>query len=209
MNETRYLISEAAKVTQVEAHVLRYWEEELGLAINRNEMGHRYYTEKDIRIFQNIKELKKKGLQLRAIRRIIHEEDEIPVSKRQEAAAGVIGAAKESKEAECSSDEVIVKSRGERIPDVQKSVKAKTREQRFGEIMERIIYNVEKGEPKESRYRRLDEAIRQHQQSRKLVAATEENAKRKHKRKNRRADRKKTETDKEQIGKDEKQIRNG
>ena len=29
MNETRYLISEAAKLVQVESHVLRYWEEEL------------------------------------------------------------------------------------------------------------------------------------------------------------------------------------
>ncbi|NCC44906.1 MAG: MerR family transcriptional regulator, partial [Clostridia bacterium] len=73
MNETRYLISEASKVTQVDAHVLRYWEDELGLAINRNEMGHRYYTEKDIQVFQNIKELKKQGLQLKAIRRMLHQ----------------------------------------------------------------------------------------------------------------------------------------
>ena len=38
-----YLIKEAAKLVEVEAHVLRYWEEELGLKIKRNEMGHRYY----------------------------------------------------------------------------------------------------------------------------------------------------------------------
>ena len=38
MNDTRYMISETAKITQVEPHVLRYWEEELGLAIKRNEM---------------------------------------------------------------------------------------------------------------------------------------------------------------------------
>ena len=44
MKETRYLISETAKLVQVEPHVLRYWEEELGLSIKRNEMGHRYYT---------------------------------------------------------------------------------------------------------------------------------------------------------------------
>ena len=68
MNDTRYMISETAKITQVEPHVLRYWEEELGLAIKRNEMGHRYYTEKDIQTFMDIKELKKKGMQLRAIR---------------------------------------------------------------------------------------------------------------------------------------------
>ncbi len=76
MSETRYLISEAARITQVEAHVLRYWEEELGLSIGRNKMGHRYYTDKDIRTFMNIKELKKKGLQLRAIREIISGQQE-------------------------------------------------------------------------------------------------------------------------------------
>lgn len=76
MSETRYLISEAARITQVEAHVLRYWEEELGLSIGRNKMGHRYYTDKDIRTFMNIKELKKKGLQLRAIREIISGQEE-------------------------------------------------------------------------------------------------------------------------------------
>ena len=59
MKETRYLISETAKLVQVEPHVLRYWEEELGLSIKRNEMGHRYYTDKDLEIFQKIKELKK------------------------------------------------------------------------------------------------------------------------------------------------------
>ena len=34
--EKIYLISDAAKQVQVETHVLRYWEEELGLPIKRN-----------------------------------------------------------------------------------------------------------------------------------------------------------------------------
>ena len=58
MEEKRYLISDAAKTAQVEPHVLRYWEEELKLPIQRTELGHRYYTEEDIQTFQNIKELK-------------------------------------------------------------------------------------------------------------------------------------------------------
>ena len=73
MKETRYLISETAKLVQVEPHVLRYWEEELGLSIKRNEMGHRYYTDKDLEIFQKIKELKKEGLQLKTIKEKLHE----------------------------------------------------------------------------------------------------------------------------------------
>ena len=46
----RYLISEASAMTGLEAHVLRYWEEELGLLIPRNELGHRYYTEEHLNI---------------------------------------------------------------------------------------------------------------------------------------------------------------
>lgn len=65
---TIYYISEAAKKVQVEAHVLRYWEEELQLAIKRNEMGHRCYTSEDIEQLQRIKALKEQGLQLKAIR---------------------------------------------------------------------------------------------------------------------------------------------
>ena len=73
MEETRYLISDAAAKVAVEAHVLRYWEEELELAISRTELGHRYYTEEDIRTFQNIKELKERGFQLKAIKVLLPE----------------------------------------------------------------------------------------------------------------------------------------
>ena len=68
MDEKRYLISDAAKVVQAEPHVLRYWEEELELPIQRTELGHRYYTEEDIQTFQNIKELKERGFQLKPSR---------------------------------------------------------------------------------------------------------------------------------------------
>lgn len=69
--KTIYYISEAAKKVQVESHVLRYWEEELELPIRRNEMGHRCYTEQDIRQLKDIKQLKEQGLQLKAIRTVL------------------------------------------------------------------------------------------------------------------------------------------
>lgn len=72
MEKVRYMISDAANLVHVEAHVLRYWEEELELAIPRNEMGHRYYTRENIQEFQKIKDLKEKGYQLKAIRMILH-----------------------------------------------------------------------------------------------------------------------------------------
>ena len=68
MDEVHYLISDASRKVDVEAHVLRYWEEELELGIPRNEMGHRYYTDFHIRLFKQIKELKEKGYQLKAIK---------------------------------------------------------------------------------------------------------------------------------------------
>lgn len=71
MAETRYIISDAAKMIDVEPHVLRYWEEELAIEIPRNELGHRYYTDKEIRLFENIRDLKEKGFQLKAIKLII------------------------------------------------------------------------------------------------------------------------------------------
>lgn len=74
--EKTYLISDAAKRVQVESHVLRYWEEELKLPIRRNEMGHRYYTEDDIRRFQEVRDLKEQGLQLKAIRNVLMREEQ-------------------------------------------------------------------------------------------------------------------------------------
>ena len=69
--DDKYLISDAAKMVQVESHVLRYWEEELGLPIQRNELGHRFYTQEDVDRFRKIKNLKERGLQLRAIKMIL------------------------------------------------------------------------------------------------------------------------------------------
>ncbi len=68
MAEVHYLISDASRKVDVEAHVLRYWEDELELKIPRNEMGHRFYTEFHIRLFKQVKMLKDKGYQLKAIK---------------------------------------------------------------------------------------------------------------------------------------------
>ena len=214
MSENRYLISEAARITQVEAHVLRYWEEELGLAIGRNKMGHRYYTDKDIRTFMNIKELKKKGLQLRAIREMLPEMDEQEGEKElpkvivmspqvlREQEADIQGKERQEPQEKIpeirDSKESGAKAERKREAQPQRSEKSslkspaaeqdkkasdrekrETKEERFGEIMERLIHQLEKNERKEERYRRLDEAIRKHQQSRKLVAVTEEGGRRK------------------------------
>lgn len=73
MEEKRYIISDASKLIEVESHVLRYWEEELGINIPRNEMGHRYYTDFYIDLFKKVKELKDSGFQLKAIKILVPE----------------------------------------------------------------------------------------------------------------------------------------
>ena len=78
--EKTYLISDAAKQVQVETHVLRYWEEELGLPIKRNKLGHRYYTGEDVELFREVKKMKDKGIQLKAIRMYMKDGKIIPES---------------------------------------------------------------------------------------------------------------------------------
>lgn len=75
MEKVRYMISDAATITGVESHVLRYWEDELELTVPRNEMGHRYYTRENIQQFEKIKELKEQGYQLKSIKMILHNEN--------------------------------------------------------------------------------------------------------------------------------------
>ena len=71
METKRYLISDASRLLQVESHVLRYWEEELGLEVPRNDMGHRYYTEEYIDLLKKVKDLRDKGYQLKAIKGLL------------------------------------------------------------------------------------------------------------------------------------------
>lgn len=98
-----YLISDAAKQVKVEAHVLRYWEEELELPIQRNELGHRFYTEADVQRFREIKSMKERGLQLKAIRMILKNGklDMLGVSQQKQTA--VESAAESAMEAEAES----------------------------------------------------------------------------------------------------------
>lgn len=71
VEEKQYKISEMTKLICVEAHVLRYWEEELQLPIKRNNLGHRYYTQEDVERFLQIRDLKEKGIQLKGIRSML------------------------------------------------------------------------------------------------------------------------------------------
>ena len=68
MDEKEYSVSEAVRLVGVESHVLRYWEEELQVEIRRTAQGHRVYSESNIETFRRVRDLKERGLQLKAIR---------------------------------------------------------------------------------------------------------------------------------------------
>jgi len=53
-----YAIGEVAELTELEAHVLRYWESEFeALRPKKNRAGNRVYTERDIALVRRIKHL--------------------------------------------------------------------------------------------------------------------------------------------------------
>ncbi len=82
---SHYLISEASRLVDEESHVLRYWEEELALKIPRNDLGHRYYTDAQLEIFRTIKELKRKGYQLKEIKQRLEDmEQDVPLGPEEE-----------------------------------------------------------------------------------------------------------------------------
>jgi DNA-binding transcriptional MerR regulator len=73
MNQTPaklfYKIGEVSERTGVEAHTLRYWEQELPiLQARKNRSGHRIYTAEDMAMIQNIRQLVQvEGLTLQGV----------------------------------------------------------------------------------------------------------------------------------------------
>ena len=164
MEKVRYMISDAAEMVQVETHVLRYWEEELELAIPRNEMGHRYYTRENIKEFQKIKDLKDQGYQLKAIRMILHSEDLVPTPPEMKGTLPQASAAS----SELSAEERMSQFRELMSDIVGKAIAQNNEElsQSIGkDVQEMVLKEMnylmrEQDAAQEERYRKLDAAIR-------------------------------------------------
>ncbi|MBQ9766523.1 MAG: MerR family transcriptional regulator [Lachnospiraceae bacterium] len=63
-----YQVSEAADELETEVYTLRYWENQLGIEVPRNNAGHRYYEEEQIVLFRGVKRLKEAGFTLRQMK---------------------------------------------------------------------------------------------------------------------------------------------
>lgn len=188
MEEKRYIISEASAKTGLEAHVLRYWEEELGLAIPRNELGHRYYTESHIKLFTRIKELKDKGYQLKAIKAELEGQAE-PLRFTAKTLMEVNSGA-------CTSSDKPLPDKMEQFKAIIGGIVTESlrennialQDEISGKVSDKVIKEMNylvrmKEEAEEERYKKLDETIRSCQKSnREAAAGSEPKVKKKKKR---------------------------
>ena len=165
VENARYMISDAANIVNVESHVLRYWEEELELAIPRNEMGHRYYTEENIAQFQKIKEWKEQGYQLKAIRMMIHNipENHQIVQMNREYPQGE--PPYQVKAHNNSASNTVKQAMEENKSALGKEVGVQVGER----VLKEMNYLMrEQDEAEEERFRKLDAAIRSQQRGRRF-----------------------------------------
>ena len=77
------MISDAAKQVKVESHASLLGKNYI-CPSKSNELGHRYYTKEDVERFKEIKSMKERGLQLKAIKMILKDGrlDVLPERKR-------------------------------------------------------------------------------------------------------------------------------
>ena len=175
MSDIRYMISDASKLIDVEAHVLRYWEEELELPISRNEMGHRYYTEENIRLFKNIRELKEQGVQLKAIKSILPDlgKGDVQVGglvARLDPTAMVQNNGPEEKMLQFQT--IMSRLISEALEDNTEQMGKEISVQVSDHVIKEMDYLMRvKEEREDERFKKLDETIRNSQRTRKQLAA--------------------------------------
>lgn len=185
--EEKYIISDVSRMLGIEPHVLRYWEDEMALKIQRNQLGHRFYNSKDIEILKRIKELKEQGLQLRAIRILLSKQQRMQESEfemqqnqqnqeKQEYSVST-EIAQSNQSANISTGEKLkqfetfLKTVYERsLEENNKILKESISEDICTKVEKMLTINEEK---EERRYRKLDETIREIQKGRQEAAVTE------------------------------------
>lgn len=176
MAETRYMISDASKQVGVEAHVLRYWEEELNLPIMRNEMGHRYYTEENIRCLRHVKEMKEKGFQLKAIRMAMNSQvesaEEIMVqsfTESEQALTGEAGLANREAakmERQSQARDLVMELFRQVLAENNQTLTGCIKEQVGDHVIKQMDYLFrEQEEREEARFKQFDEQLRRKQKA--------------------------------------------
>jgi len=167
MEAKQYTISEAAKKLHVGSHVLRFWEEELHLNIPRNEMGHRVYSEKEMKQLEQI--INKDGFSLKDIEHKLS-----PKSSGQVIPYPV-------SESEISPNDKMIQFKtilsrivSDAIRENSDSLTSDIADTVSVQVNKELDYLFrEKEESDEKRFRELDETIRSYQKARQEIAATQ------------------------------------
>lgn len=190
MSQVKYMISDASKIMRVESHVLRYWEEELCLDIPRNEQGHRYYTEKEMKILQGIKTLKEQGFQLKSIKMVLPKIDEIEAldEEKRNKLCEELNESLTAVDTVPQREEVILKKdtdetmKMQQFQTIMNKLIANALKENNRELTETVTENIVKEmdylmrmqeEREEEHYKKLDEALRERYPVNEEIAATE------------------------------------
>lgn len=191
MNEKVYTIKEVATILDIEAYVLRYYEKELDLQIHRNSQGHRIYTQKDISILQQIKELREQGLELKGIRNVIHTLDQEGLESLVQVSATntkVIPVVEEDIDIADKDDQkvkqftmIIKEMLKQTLVEYGEENKKQLHEELTREMdvmMNKKILELEVSQQQKSEeyYKKMDETMREMQKMRKEIASLEQNA---------------------------------
>lgn len=164
MGEVRYMISDASNILDVESHVLRYWEEELEINIPRNEMGHRYYTQFHVNLLRNVRDLKKQGYGLRAIKMMISDDKpRTPEITVEETATAI-----EPTQSTGGKMEQFQEIMSRIVTEALKETTTYLRKDLSQDVSDNVLKGVNyimrvQDEKEEERFRKLDEALRSKQ----------------------------------------------
>ena len=71
----RYSITELSESLNITDHALRFYEKEFGLKIPKDSRGRRFYTTELANVMYQIKDMRDQGLELKAIRKILEDEN--------------------------------------------------------------------------------------------------------------------------------------
>lgn len=71
----KYTITELSESLNITDHALRYYEKEFGLKIPKDSRGRRYYPTELANVMYQIKAMRDQGLELKAIRKILEDEN--------------------------------------------------------------------------------------------------------------------------------------
>lgn len=177
--DKKRMISDAAKELGVETHVLRYWEEELKLSIPRNEMGHRYYGEKEMKLLEQIKEHKQKGAQLKEIKALLPKETTETKTALQKQEQKVIPFPKEQNDKMQQFEQVMLKIVGQALKQQEEALGYQVGQHVADRVVKEMDYHFRQQEEQEElRFQKVDLMIRDYQQARAEIAASKEKKRR-------------------------------